>query len=181
MFDSLLSTFVATMFAMQAASAPAPSSATSKETKATVTLTGCVRPNMAAPGTFTFAETGRARNIGWAPARGSTSGQHVEIVGAPVGRRLTIRGGLYPSPNVAAQAGALDPAQAAIASLPGATNSGTGTVELPEFRMTRVRALAGSCQMVDLGSWRSRIPMWILPESVLTTMISETRPHGLSH
>lgn len=146
MFDSLLSAFVATMLAMQAASAPAPSSATSKEPKATVTLTGCVRPSMTVPGTFTFAETGTGAEYRLGAGARKYSGQHVEIVGTPVGRRLTIRGGLYPSPNVAAQAGSLDPAQVAIASLPGGTNSGTGTVELPEFRMTRVKALAGSCE-----------------------------------
>jgi hypothetical protein len=38
----------------------------------------------------------------------------------------------------------LDPVQAAIATQPGGPNSGTGADELPEFRVTRVRAL-GSC------------------------------------
>ena len=146
MFSSLLSTFVATMFAMQAASTPAPASATPKDTKTTLTLSGCVSRDSAAPGTFTFAETGTGTKYRLGAIVRKYAGQRVEIVGAPVGRRPTIRGGLYPSPNAAAQAGAQDPAQAAIASLPGGTNSGTGTVELPEFRVTRVRALGGSCQ-----------------------------------
>ena len=146
MFSSLLGTLVATVFAMQAASAPAPSSATSHDTKTTVTLIGCVNRNVIAPGTFTFAETGTGTKYRLGAIVRKYAGQRVEIVGAPVGRRPALRGGLYPSPNAAAQAGALDPAQAAIASLPGGTNSGTGTLELPELRVTRVRALAGSCQ-----------------------------------
>ena len=147
MFSSLFSTFVATMFAMQAASTPAPSPAMPKDTKSTLTLNGCVSRDSAAPGAFTFAETstGAKYRLGGVGVR-KYAGQRVEIIGAPVGRRLTIRGGLLPSPNAAGQAGALDPAQVAIASLPGGTNSGTGTVELPEFRVTRVRSLGGACQ-----------------------------------
>ena len=146
MFSSLLGTFMATMFAMQAASTPVPSPAAPKDTKTPVTLSGCVSRNITAPGTFTFAETGTGAKYRLGAVVRKYAGQRVEIVGAPVGRRPTIRGGLYPSPNAAAQAGALDPAQAAIASLPGGASSGTGTVELPEFRVTRVRAVAGSCQ-----------------------------------
>jgi hypothetical protein len=146
MFSLLLSTFVASIFAMQAASTSAPSSNTPKDTKTTLTLSGCVSRDITAPGTFTFAETGTGTKYRLGAVVRKYVGQRVEIVGAPVGRRPTIRGGLLPSPNAAAQAGALDPAQAAIASLPGGTNSGTGTVELPELRVTRVRGLAGSCQ-----------------------------------
>ncbi len=147
MFSPLFSTFLATMFAMQAASAPASSSATPKDTKTILTLSGCVSRDRAAPGTFTFAETdtGTKYRLGGIGVR-KYIGQRVEIVGAPVGRRLTVRGGLLPSPNVAAQAGALDPVKAAMASLPGGPDSGTGAAGLPEFRVTRVRALAGSCQ-----------------------------------
>jgi hypothetical protein len=57
-----------------------------------------------------------------------------------------VKGGLLPSPNVAAQAGAIDPGQAAVASQPGGTASGTGSVDVPLFRVDRVRALGGSCQ-----------------------------------
>ena len=147
MFSSLFGTFVATMFAMQAASTPAPASATPKNTKTTLTLSGCVSRDSAVPGAFTFAETGTGAKyrLGGVGVR-KYIGQRVEIVGAPAGRRPTIRGGLLPSPNAAGQAGALDPAQVAIASLPGGTNSGTGTVELPEFRVAHVRSLGGSCQ-----------------------------------
>jgi hypothetical protein len=146
MFNLLLSTVVVAMFAVQTASTPAPSPAAPKDTKTPVRLSGCVSQDRAAPSTFTFAQTGTGTKyrLGGASVR-KYVGQLVEIVGAPVGRRLTIRGGLFPSPNVAAQAGALDPVQAAIATQPGGPNSGTGTDELPEFHVTRVRAL-GSCE-----------------------------------
>src|SRR5258708_6488415 len=45
-------------------------------------------------------------------------GKHVEIIGLP-SKRFRIVGGLYPSANVAAQAGGIDPTQAAIASQSG--------------------------------------------------------------
>ena len=146
MFSSWLSTFAVTMFAMQAAATPAPSSATPTDTKTPVTLSGCVSRDGTLPSTFAFAETdtGTKYRVSGGDVQ-KYAGQRVEIVGAPVGRRLTFHFGLLPTPNVAAQAGALDPAEVAIASLPGGTNNGTGTVALPEFRVTRVRPL-GSCR-----------------------------------
>jgi hypothetical protein len=146
MFSPLLSSFAVTMVALQATSAPAPSSATPTDTKALVTLSGCVSQDGTFPSTFAFAESGtdtKYRLSGGGVQK--YAGQRVEIVGAPVGRRLTFHFGLLPTPNVAAQAGALDPAEAAVASLPGGTNGGAGSVELPEFRVTRVRPL-GSCR-----------------------------------
>jgi hypothetical protein len=61
---------------------------------------------------------------------------------AYVGRHVRVEGGLYPSANVSAQAGAIDPAQAAAAALSGSAVPGTDHVE---FRVQRVRRLAGSC------------------------------------
>jgi hypothetical protein len=70
-------------------------------------------------------------------------GQTVLIVGGSASKKLTIRGGLVPSPNVAAQAGAMDPARAAVASQGG--SAGPGSVELPEFKVKSVRQVSGSC------------------------------------
>jgi hypothetical protein len=58
-----------------------------------------------------------------------------------VGRHVRVEGGLYPSANVAAQAGAIDPAQAAAAAPVG----DAGPRTLVELRVQRVRRLAGSC------------------------------------
>jgi hypothetical protein len=49
-----------------------------------------------------------------------------------------------PSPNVAAQAGAMDPTQAAIAAQSAGT-SGTGS-DLPVLTVSSVRGVSGSCQ-----------------------------------
>ncbi len=71
-------------------------------------------------------------------------GQRVQLAGAIVEtKRLTVKGGLSPNPNVAAQAGAIDPARAAVASAGGA--AGPGTVELPEFKVKSVRPVSGGC------------------------------------
>jgi hypothetical protein len=68
-------------------------------------------------------------------------GQHVEVSGV-ASRRVQIVGGLYPSPNVAAQAGAIDPNQAAIAAVSGPAAGGRPPVE---FRVKSVRAIPGPC------------------------------------
>jgi hypothetical protein len=57
-----------------------------------------------------------------------------------VGHRVKIVGGLFPTPNVAAQAGAIDPVQAALAS----GVAGPGSVHL-ELHVTRVQPLTGNC------------------------------------
>ena len=61
------------------------------------------------------------------------------------GHRVRIVGGLYPSTNVAAQAGAIDPTKAAIAATTSSNAGQTGPVELPKFHVTQVRKLKGSC------------------------------------
>lgn len=145
MSSYLLSTFVTMMFAMQ--TTPPPTAATTKDTHPTITMSGCVSRDVATPGAFTFsdANTGARYRVSGVSMRKYT-GQRVEIIGQSGERRLTVRGGLVPSPNMAAQAGAVDPAQAAIANMPGGANSGTGSIQLPAFRVTRVRSLSSSCQ-----------------------------------
>lgn len=110
-----------------------------------VTLSGCVSPKPPAGSNFTFTAKDGTKYRLTGKSMKNYAGQEVEIVGGE-GKKLTVKGGLLPSPNVAAQAGALDPAQAAIANLPGGGASGTGGVELPEFNVTRVRGLGESCQ-----------------------------------
>jgi hypothetical protein len=52
---------------------------------------------------------------------------------------------LWPSPNVAAQAGALDPAQESIARQTGGAAS-TPESSFPELRVIRMRGVEGACQ-----------------------------------
>ena len=115
----------------------------------TLTLSGCVQPSDSTPNQFTFADDVNPATATTYRLSGQNmkkyAGQRVEIVGGVVEPGLKIVGGLYPSPNVAAQAGAMDPAQAAVAASSGGPTSGTGTVELPEFRVKSVKALDGGC------------------------------------
>ena len=59
---------------------------------------------------------------------------------------MKLVGGLYPNANVAGQAGAIDPAKAAVATMPGGTASGTGNVELPTLNVTRLSLGQGECR-----------------------------------
>src|SRR5262245_28423662 len=111
-----------------------------------VTLSGCVSRGGQGSQLLTLADTAsgnRYRLTGRAIRK--YAGRRVEIVGGFGGRGLKVTGGLVPSPNVAAQAGALDPARASTAAMANSMNRG-GDDQLPEFHVTRVRALDGSCQ-----------------------------------
>ena len=74
------------------------------------------------------------------------SGMSVQVVGIVNTRKLNVVGGLLPSPNVAAQAGSIDVAQAAVAALPGGPVTGVGRVELPILNVTRLSLGQGECR-----------------------------------
>lgn len=61
------------------------------------------------------------------------------------GQRVRIVGGLLPSTNVAAQAGALDPARSSMVNAGGNGAAMPGTASLPEFQVKRVKRLGGLC------------------------------------
>ena len=141
----LINVWAAAVFAVQASPAPPPAT-TQTGIRPTITLSGCVSQDATTPGAYTFsdAKTGvKYRLSGVAISK--DEGQRGAVIVGTGAHRVTIRGGFVPSANVAAQAGALDPSKAAIATLPGGTNSGTGNVQLPEFRATRVQAAKGAC------------------------------------
>lgn len=146
MRDSLAAAVVVAVLVVPAAGlAQAP--ATARPTVRTLmTMTGCLSATPTVSGELTFldGESGNSYRVTGKGIR-RHAGQRVEIIGSAGGKRLSIRGGLLPSPNVAAQAGAMDPAQAAIASQPGGGSVGTQAV-LPEFHVTRVRRLDGACR-----------------------------------
>ena len=142
----LISSALATMFALQSGSAPAPATPGGKDPKE-IRLNGCIARDRIMPGQFTFLDNeggGKYRLTG--KGLKNFVGRRVEIIGGPPGKRITFRTGLLPSPNVAAQAGALDPAQAAIANLPGGAADANANVPLPEFRVIRLRNVEGACQ-----------------------------------
>jgi hypothetical protein len=128
--------------AQTAKPAPAPGTE-SKE----VRLNGCISKDAVRPGQFNFLDNSsgfKYRLTGKGLRK--FVGHRVEIVGGPPGKGVTFRTGLWPSPNVAAQAGALDPAKAAVANLPGGAADAAGVDPLPEFHVVRLRGVDGGCQ-----------------------------------
>jgi hypothetical protein len=119
----------------------------SNDTPTSVELTGCVSLSPNATGQFAIvdAASGNAYRLSGKNIR-KYAGQKVTVVGGPRNRRLSMRFGLWPSPNVAAQAGAIDPAQESIARQPGGAASGATDSKLPEFHVVRMRGVDGACQ-----------------------------------
>ena len=111
-----------------------------------LTMSGCVLRDAARNSDFTFtdgASGSRYRLTGKSLAK--FSGQSVEVVGIVDNKKVKVAGGLWPSPNVAGQAGAIDPGKAAVAALGGGT-TGSGNVELPTLKITRVGLGQGECK-----------------------------------
>ena len=139
-FGILAAWFLATCAAEASIQQPSPPD----ETKATrvLALKGCISATPDVRRTITMADTtqGETYRLTGTDVRGYV-GQHVEILGTR-SKRLRIVGGLYPSPNVAAQAGAIDPTQAAIASQSAPANVSNSLVE---FRVKSVRVTPGVC------------------------------------
>jgi hypothetical protein len=117
---------------------------TDKNTPKTVTLSGCVTKGKGQPNQFTLDDEQNGRYQLSGNQIGHYLGQRVEIAGTADTSKLNIKGGLWPTPNVAAQGG--DPVRAAIASQPGGGASGTGDTDLPSFRVKSVRTIEGGCQ-----------------------------------
>ena len=141
----LMSGFLAAALAMQAGTG-APARTPGKDAPKQLQMTGCVAKDRFAPGQFTFQEA----DSGWKfrlTGKGLKNfvGHRVEIVGGPPGKGVTFRTGLYPSPNTAAQAGALDPAKAAIAAMPGGAADAPNQAALPEFHVIRLHDVEGAC------------------------------------
>lgn len=133
---------VAAASAQTAQTPPAPPA----PSRSPVELVGCVSDDPGASGSFTLDESGGSRYRLTGKSVRKYAGSMVRLVGGPQGKRLSIRGGLWPSANLAGQAGAIDPAQASIARQPGGAASGTGIGDLPEFRVASVRRIDGSCR-----------------------------------
>jgi hypothetical protein len=127
--------------------ASAQSKAPAKEAPKEIRLNGCISPDKIRPGQFNFLDNesgGRYRLTGKNLKK--FVGRRVEIIGGPPGKGVTFRTGLWPSPNVAAQAGAMDPARAAVARMPGGAADAPGASPLPEFHVIRLRDVEGACQ-----------------------------------
>jgi hypothetical protein len=119
-----------------------PATANAKQPAKPLTLSGCINTSSSDSGLFTLsdAKQGTTYRLVGTDVR-EFVGQHVQVSGV-TSRRVQFVGGLYPSPNAAAQAGALSPNEAAIAATSG---TATGTRPLLEFRVKSVRATPGAC------------------------------------
>jgi hypothetical protein len=125
------------------ATSAAQSSATkAKKGSDVLMLNGCVTASADGRKMFTLvdSEFGQTYRLTGTDVRAYV-GQHVEVLGAPR-RGLQIVGGLYPSPNVAAQGGSIDPTKAAMAAHGAA---GGSAARLVEFKVRSIRPTAGGC------------------------------------
>ena len=99
------------------------------------------------PGQFNFLESdggGRYRLTGKNLKK--FIGQPVEIVGGPPGKGVTFKTGLWPSPNVAAQAGAMDRRRRRSPGCPGVPLTRQARTRCPNFASSGCAALRGACQ-----------------------------------
>jgi hypothetical protein len=108
-------------------------------------LVGCIEQG-SAPNRFTLLDPANGKYQLTGSGLNRYVGQRVQILGTTDTARLRIVGGLLPSPNVAAQAGSIDPVEAAIAAQPGGPASGTGDGSLPRFKVKSVQNLSGACR-----------------------------------
>jgi hypothetical protein len=128
--------------------ATSPAAAQSKSKKAppaskTVTLTGCVAEDPSSKNLTIEDQSGSYRLSGMNIR--DYLGHRVELAGSIYeNKKLVIKGGLTPSPNAAAQAGAIDQTQVANETHGGAGT--TGDVQLPEFRVKSIRPLGTGCK-----------------------------------
>ena len=132
------------------APAPAPTPEPAKaDPNQPLTLNGCVTrdyTDVKNASAYTFVDSvdgSRYRLSGQNVSK--FSGMLVQVQGVIDTKKLKVVGGLWPSPNIAGQAGAIDPGKAAIAAMPGGGQSGTGNVDLPTLKVTRVGLGKGEC------------------------------------
>lgn len=141
---AMLTVVFATSIASAAQSSPQPD--TRQPTSKTVTLTGCVE-KAAGPGSrYTMQGADGSRYEVSGGGINKFVGKRVEVAGVPGSTRLKVKGGLWPTPNVAAQGGAIDPAKAAVAAMPGGGATGTGDVNLPTVKVKSIRSIDGVCE-----------------------------------
>lgn len=111
----------------------------------TLTLTGCVEKG-GTPNQLTIQDPVNGRYEVSGSSIRKYLGRRVQVAGTAGSTRFRVKGGLWPTPNVAAQAGDIDPAKAAVAAQPGGPSSGTGEVDLPTFKVKSVRTLDQACE-----------------------------------
>lgn len=120
---------------------------------APITMTGCVARDYTDSknaNSYTFIDNSDGSRYRLASKNnipvGRYSGLNVQVVGIINTKNLSVAGGFWPSPNVAAQAGNIDVAQAAVAAMPGGPSNGVGNVSLPVLNISRLSLGQGECK-----------------------------------
>jgi hypothetical protein len=111
-----------------------------------LTLTGCVERDVSGADQFTLTDktAGTKYRVTGKDFR-EYLGRPVQLDGGVVVKGIKISGGLQPNPNVAAQAGAIDPGRAAVQQ--ATTPSAPGReIDVQEFRVKDIKTIGGSCQ-----------------------------------
>ncbi|HJZ71272.1 MAG TPA: hypothetical protein VKE51_06000 [Vicinamibacterales bacterium] len=129
--------------ALAAGAATAQTKSQQKPNTKSITLSGCVVRSETTPVQYTLEDkqAGTTYRLTGVDFR-DYIGRPVIIVGSGA-KKLTVVGGLTPTPNIAAQAGDIDPARAAVAAQTAAASKGNNDV--PEFRVKSIRPAQGSC------------------------------------
>jgi len=116
------------------------------KTPKNITLTGCIEPDPAQPGRFMMTDTSAGtRYHVFGKSFREYLGRPVELDGGIEVKGLKISGGLRPNANIAGQAGAIDPAQAAVQAATSESTTGT-PIDVQEFRVKTIRPASGTCQ-----------------------------------
>jgi hypothetical protein len=149
----LLASVLTSPLASQTSTSPSPASpeqqaapepkASQPTASSSLTLTGCVARGQGDDQFIVSDATNGTYRIKGKDVKPYV-GKRVEVSGS-TSKRVQIVGGLWPSPNVAAQAGAIDPVDAAIEAQSGRQRPGMGAKPLPELQAKRLRAVQGAC------------------------------------
>jgi hypothetical protein len=109
----------------------------------TITLSGCVVRSETLPTQYTLEDkkAGATYRLTGVDLR-DYIGRPVVVVGNGA-KKLTVVGGLTPTPNVAAQGSTMDPSRAAVAAQTAAASNGNS--DIPEFKVKSIRPSEGSC------------------------------------
>jgi len=145
----LIGTVLVVTAAVAVAFAQTTAQTTSKKNDSkSLMISGCIGEDPSNDGHFTLADftTGSTTYRLAGTDFRQYLGKRVSVTGAAASSRLAIVGGLVPSPNVAAQAGAIDPTRAAMAAQGAEGNTKQGRIEVPELRVKSVKTIAGGCQ-----------------------------------
>jgi hypothetical protein len=132
--------------ALMFGSAPAEGQKKKPAPPKVVTLKGCVERDQTAPDQYTVTDTneGVKYRVTGKDFR-EYLGRSVQVDGGVVVKGIVIKGGLQPTANIAAQAGALDPSRAVVEAQTTGTATGA-TNNLQEFRVKTIRTTGGSCK-----------------------------------